>query len=310
MNSFTLNLFKNRAENRRIGLTIKRKIFLLFILFLSSSAVFASHFRYGLVTATRLSETSTTVTYRINVSEAWRLGVASSGSSFSISGGNSGSLFVPLTIVNDPSGGWSNSTGSANVTLNKSATPTRLEYTSCCKISTTINNHDASWDEYIILNTNAPGSSPVSSMPAIINMPANAPAATYTVPASDPDPNSTLTYGIPNLVSGPLAGQTEPSGFSVNSSTGLITMSTVGKSVGQLYNAMVTVTDNNGNQVMLDFIIQIVGSSNPPVFDYSVTPTNGFVYNVIAGQNISFPIKATDSDPGSSVSLSVAGLPA
>ncbi|MES2006154.1 MAG: choice-of-anchor D domain-containing protein [Bacteroidota bacterium] len=287
---------------------LKRLLFSLLLL-CTVSGVFASHFRYGLVTATRLSETSTQVTYRLNVSLAWRLGAAPVSVPFAISGGNSGSVTVNLTNVTDPSGGWTNSSGTANVTLNKSATLTRIEFTSSAKISTIINNHDLSWDVYTIINTNAPGSSPVTTLPAIINMPINAIAATYTIPASDPDPGSTLTYGLPNLTSGPLNGQTEPSGFSVNSTTGQITLNTTNKTVGQQYNALVTVTDNDGNQIMLDFIINMVGFSNPPVFDYSVTPTNGFVYNVIAGQNISFPINATDPDAGSTVSFSVSGLP-
>lgn len=287
-----------------------KRLLLLFMSSLLVTGIFASHFRYGLVTATRLSETSTTVTYRLNVSEAWRLGNAPGSSNFNISGGNSGVFNVPMTAATDPSGGWTNNSGSAVVTLNKTAIPTRIEFTSCCKVSNTINNHDASWDEYIILNTNAPGSSPVSTLPAIINMPVNATNATYTIPASDPDAGSTLTYGLPNFASGPLAGQTEPPGFSVNATTGQITVNTFGKAVGQLYNAMVTVTDNDGNQIMLDFIINIVGASNPPEFDYNVMPANGFVYNVIAGQNISFPIRATDPDLGSTVKLSVSGLPA
>jgi hypothetical protein len=294
--------------------TILRKIvakpfFLIFsIMLLASSVANASHFRFGLITATRLSSTSTTVTYRLNVSLSWRLTTAPTNNTFTISGGNSGSVNVPMSNVIDPSGGWDNSTGNATVTLNKSATPTKIEFSSCCKISTTINNHDMNWDVYTILNTNGPGSTPVSSLPAIINVPTGAPSATFSVPASDPDPGSTLTYGLPNLSSGPLSGETEPTGFSVNSSTGLVTINTVGKSIGSQYNAMTTVTDNDGNQIELDFIINVVGPSNPPVFDYTVTPANSTVFNIIVGQTLSFAIKASDVDPGSTVGFSASGL--
>lgn len=288
---------------------ITRKLSLLAIFIFISSMSYASHFRYGVVTATRLSETGTTVTYRLNLSEAWRLGTAPTSSPFTISGGNTGSITIPMTNVTDPSGGWTNSSGSANITLNKTSTPTKIEYSSCCKISTIMNNRDGNWDVYTIINTGGPGSSPVSTLPAIINMPIGAPAATYMIPASDPDPGSTLTFGVPSFT-GPLAGQSNPAGFSINPSTGQITFNTVGKTTGQQYNAMVTVTDNNGNQIELDFLINMVGASNPPIFDYGVTPANGAVYNVIAGQNISFNVKATDTDAGSTVSLSVSGLPA
>jgi len=287
------------------------KIKLMAILFFMSFGAFASHYRYGVVTATRISETSTTVTYRINVNEAWRLGTAPGIATYTISGGNATNLStglyylnVPLSNVTDPSGGWTNSAGAANVTLNKSATPTTLQYTSCCKIGNLANNANGNWDEKIVLYTNLAGSSPVSSMPAIINMPAGASAATYLVPANDPDAGSTLTFAAT-----PVSGSSNPSGFSINSTTGQITMSTIGKSVGQLYNARISITDNQGNTIFLDFIINIVGSSNPPVFDYTVTPANGSIYNVIAGQTLSFPIKATDPDAGSTVSMSAAGLP-
>ncbi|MCW3120542.1 MAG: hypothetical protein JWQ38_34 [Flavipsychrobacter sp.] len=297
-----------------------RALFLFIAVLFMSNVANASHFRFGLITATRLSETfgsPGTVTYRLNVSLSWRLGTAMTPIPFTISGGNTGGVNVPMTTVTDPSGGWENSTGSATITLNKSATITRIEYTNCCKISTTANNHDTNWDVYCLLNTNAPGSSPVSTLPAIINMPIGATAATFTIPASDPDPGSTLTYGMPVLTSGPLNGEVQPSGatvnnanFNINSSTGLVTFNTVGKSVGQQYNAMTTVTDNNGNQIELDYLINMVGPSNPPVFDYTsgVTPLNGSVFNIIVGQTLSFPIRATDPDAGQTVSMSVSGL--
>ena len=288
-------------------------LLLLLLLVCATTSSYAAHFRFGLMTATRLSETTTSVTYRLNVSTSWRIGTNGGPSNrYNFSGGNSGFTDIPMAYVTDPSGGWINGSGTKDITLNKTTTPTRISWTSGNKISTLRNNADGRWDVYLVLNTANPGSGPVSSLPAVINMPVNATAATYTIPVSDPDPGSTFTFGVPNFSSGPLAGQSNPSGFSLNSSTGQITLNTVGKVVGQLYNAMVTVTDNHGNQIMLDFIIQMVGASNPPQFDYSAnaTPPSNTVINVIAGQNISFPIKATDPDAGSTVRLSVSGLPA
>jgi Zn ribbon nucleic-acid-binding protein len=308
MKQFTQNQKNARAFDVGWGKMTKRIFTMMFLLFFATSALFASHFRYGLLTATRLSETSTTVTYRLNSSQSWRLGEADPSYPFVISGGNSGSFSMPHTIATDPSGGWDNTSGSFVVTLNKTATPTSIAYASFAKISTLQNNAAAAWDQYIILNTNAPGSSPVSTLPAIINLPINVAAATFSIPASDPDAGTTLTYGFPNLVSGQLAGQTQPSGFTLNNVTGQGTLNTVGKSIGQLYNAMVTVSDNNGNQIFLDFIIRIVGSSTPPVFVYPPTPANNAVFNVGPGQNLTFPLQATDADAGSTVSLSVSGL--
>jgi hypothetical protein len=311
---FNKTMIKQLLTNNNIGNHASRsqsfkakKAFLVLFLLMTISS-FAAHFRSGSITATRLSETATTVTYKLNYTSSWRLGTAGGNPTFTVSGGNNTYVTIPTTTVTDPSGAWSNSVGTANVTLNKTSVLTRIEWIGCCKISTISNNHDTSWDVFTIINTSAPGSSPVSTLPAVINMPINAPAATYALPASDPDAGSTLTFGTPSFTGG-LAGQSEPSGFSINSTTGVMTLNTVGKTIGQQYNAMVTVTDNNGNMILIDFLINMVGQSSPPVFDYAITPTDGYIYNVIAGQNVSFPISAADNDAGSSISLSIAGLP-
>ncbi len=301
------------ARSPRMNLSMFQKsrrlvLLLAAFLFVSVSAM-ASHFRYGLVTATRISETSTTVTYRFNVNLAWRTGSAASSAYFTISGGNSGSFYVSMINVASSGGDWIDGTGqSADITLNKTSTPTRVTYYSCCKISTIQNNSDGNWDVYTVLNTAASGSTPLSTMPAIINMPIGSTSASFSIPASDPDAGSTLTFGYPDFTSGNLSGQSEPSGFSINSTTGVMTMNTVGKTAGDQYNAMVTVTDNQGNQIMLDFLINMVGESNPPEFDYTVTPANGTGFNLVVGETASFVIKATDPDAGSTVSLSASGL--
>jgi len=290
---------------------IKRLLFSLLLL-CTVSGVFASHFRYGNITWTRVSETPTTVTIRLNVSLAWRLTAAPPSASFAISGGpTTGSVNVPLSNVTDPSGGWTNSTGSAITTLTKSASIYKIAFNGGNKISGLQNNNGGFWNVFTLVNTNAAGSSPVSTLPAIINMPVGAAAATYTIPASDPDPGSTLSYRLATgaEMGGAFTAGTQPSGLTIDPATGQITFNTLSKTAGQLWNADVIVTDNDGNQIMLDFLINMVGFSNPPAFDYTTTPTDGFVYNVIAGQNISFPIKATDPDAGSTVSLSVSGLP-
>ncbi len=286
----------------------RQLLLLLVVTLLSCSQASATHFRFGMVTATRLSETPTTVTYQLNLSLSWRLGTAPASVPFVISGGNSGTVTFAMLNVTDPSGLWQNGTSTQTVTLNKSATPTKIEFSGFTKLATTSNNASTNWDVYVVLATNAPGSTPVSSLPAIINVPAGDPATTFTIPAQDPEAGSTLTFGYPDLVAGPLAGETEPSGFSVNSSSGLVTFNTVSKNPGEQYNALVTITDNDGNQIILDFLINIVSASAPPSFDYSVTPADGSVYNIIVGQNLSFPIKATNPGSGTTVGLSASGL--
>nr|MBC7612603.1 hypothetical protein [Pseudopedobacter sp.] len=313
-NSGYISKHRNIVPKKSLGNGLK--LFLLsFTLLLFSFTASASHFRYGNISWTRISETSTTSTIQLNVSTSWRLGAAPGSIYFAFSGGpTSGGVSIPTTVTIDPSGGWSNAVGSQVITLQKSSTPYLIAFNGGNKIGGLQNNNGGYWNVFTIVNTNAPGSSPVSTLPAVINMPVGVAAATYTIPASDPDANATLSYrfATPSEMAGAYAAYspvTQPSGLSINPTTGQLTFNTVGKSPGQLYNAGVVVTDNDGNQIFLDFLINITNFSNPPVFDYTTTPANGTTFNVIVGQNLSFPIKATDTDAGSTVSLSASGLP-
>jgi hypothetical protein len=304
----------NRLSKRNLGKSLKLFLFSITLLLFSLTAS-ASHFRYGNISWTRISETPTTITIQLNVSTSWRLGVAPGSIYFAFSGGpTTGGVSVPMTVTTDPSGGWTNAVGSTTTTLQKSSTPYLIAFNGGNKISGLQNNNGGYWNVFTIVNTNAPGSSPVSTLPAIINMPVGVSAATYTIPASDPDANSSLSYrfATPTEMAGAYVNYssvTQPSGLSINPTTGQLTFNTVEKATGQLYNAGVVVTDNDGNEIFLDFLINITNFSTPPVFDYAVTPTNGTTFNVIVGQNLSFSLKATDPDPGSSISLSASGLP-
>lgn len=75
-----------------------------------------------------------------------------------------------------------------------------------------------------------------------------------------------------------------------------------------MYNAAIVVEDGQ-SKVINDFIIKIVQQSNPPEFDYSVTPSAGYVYQTSPGQTVTFNVKALDTDPGSTVQLSAIGAP-
>ena len=287
-------------------------LLLMFVFCLVSSDAEADHFRYGSIKWIKLSETATTVTVKLDVAYSYKLGYADSNIDFYVKrdGVVLSSFRINLLNVTDPSGGWVNSTGSYQLTLDKSSSIYTIENDSSpsnlFKILELQNNSRQPWKIFTTINTAEQGSCPVSVLPAVINMPSGIAAATYKIPASDPDQGDVLSYHLANA--NEMYG-TQPEGLSINSSTGELTFNTLGKPVGALYNAIVVVNDNHGNSIVLDFIIKLTGSSTRPVFDYSVTPLNGAVYNIISGQNLSFSIKATDSDIGSSVDLSVAGLP-
>ncbi len=182
-------------------------------------------------------------------------------------------------------------------------------FASCCRISTLQNGADGNFRVETKVNVGGTNNSPVSAMPPIINLPAGQAAAQFSLSVSDPDGDA-LRSRLSTLAE---TGINNPGGLSITAG-GLVTFNTVGKVIGHLYSVSFTTEDLTPAQVALskistDFIIRIVQQSTPPFFDYSVTPLNGTVFQIAPGQNISFTIKAQDTDPGSTVKLSAVGLP-
>ena len=259
-----------------------------------SSKLEASHFRHGTMSWRIVS--GTTVEFKISQAWAnwgnWTVGQTGYSDVLYFGDGQSATFSVVATTVSG-NGGSNYYYGETTVTHTYPTSLTRAGYTayfgSCCKIGNLSNNANANWRNETVVQlfgtTNT--SSPVTTMAPIINMQVGLTAATFQVPASDPD-NNNLTY---RLATASEFSGTQPSGFSINSSTGLITFNTIGKTVGSLWNAAIVVEDGT-TKVINDFIIQIVQQSNPPVWDYSVTPVNGHVYQVAPGTNVSFSIKA------------------
>lgn len=179
----------------------------------------------------------------------------------------------------------------------------------CCRISTLQNNADGSFYISTVVGAGSANDSPVSTLPPITNLAAGRAAAAYQIPTGDPDGN-VLTYSL--ATSADLGGIafTNAPGLAVNSTTGLVTFNTVGKALGQLYNAVIKVSDGT-TSIVIDHLIQIVGqTSAAPVFVSPPTPTSGQVFQVAPGQALSFVVRAADSDAGDVVTLQALGLPA
>ncbi|NDP23103.1 MAG: hypothetical protein GZ091_18785, partial [Paludibacter sp.] len=285
-----------------------KTIFLFLMLICFSSQSFAAHFRYGNASWKRISEDATTVTIGVTVNISWRINPQNV--TFTIENGtliDGGTSFTIVTTnTTDPIGGWINSYGYSEITLNKTAGVTTLRFFGGAKISNSSNNANGSWNVFTTINTSAAGNAPVSSMPAVINMPVNITSALYNIAASDPDPGTVLTYRFATAAesNGPL-----PAGLAIDGNTGQLSFDTAGKTVGQLYNVIVVVTDNDGNSILIDFLVNIIQGSTAPDWDYTVTPANNTVYNIIVGQQLTFKVKATDSDAASTVKIGVSGLP-
>ena len=283
-------------------------LLLVLLLFLFTSSAMASHFRYGDISYRVDANDPTGRTIIFKVNSGWRTTWTSSvgiNLSFQKIGGSSGSIgTVPENLTSD-SNGVKYYSGEISYTF-PSDGDYKIWYSSCCKISGLENNSNQSWYVYTTVNVGSGNNSPVTSLPAVAYVQQGI-NATFNIPAVDSDGDS-LTYRLATNADGWSGSQ--PSGFSV-SNNGVATFNTVGKTIGDLYNAAVVITDSNGAEILVDFIMEITQQSNPPQWDYSVgkTPSNGFAYQTSPGQTITFPVEAFDTDSGSTVSISASGMP-
>ncbi|NVK04373.1 MAG: T9SS type A sorting domain-containing protein [Flavobacteriia bacterium] len=180
-----------------------------------------------------------------------------------------------------------------------------LEFNSCCRVSNLRNNADRNYRQFATVTIGSGNNPPSATLPPVINLPVGSPAATYQLPAVDPD-GDPLTFRETNYgESG--TGSGNPSQVNITSS-GLISFDTRGLGVGWIYNAAFVISDGT-NVILMDVVFKMVQPSNPPVFDYSVTPQNGSTIETGPGQTINFSVLASDPDAGNTVTLTAAGLP-
>jgi hypothetical protein len=313
MNQIYLTRVRAYSHSRKI------KSFLLMLLFASVAFLIpkdanASHYRYGNIRWTRVNSSTRTVT--ITVTTAWRtsffsgitIGNPVSPSPINLDFGD-GSGLTPVTLIvtsiNGPDD-WFECIGSINHTYAGTGTNFLVNYSSNARLSTLLNNANGTFSsqtEVVLVAGNT--GSPVSTLPPIINLPINQAAASFNVPATDPD-GSTLTF---SLATASQTQGTNPSGLAINSSTGVATFNTIGKTVGQLWNGTFNISDASGSNTIVDFIMQMVPPNTPPIFDYSVTPANNTTFSINPGNNLTFSVKALDVDAGSTVTLTAVGQP-
>jgi hypothetical protein len=293
-----------------------RRLLLLLPLLLLSVLAQATHFRYGSITWRTVTTDAAKRTVQIKVSESFRRSfftgnivvgsVVNNADVLFFGDGTSTTINLTVTSVdlaND------NFYGEFVVTHTYASAIGYTAYTNnSARLNALVNNGGAIWHDQTLVNAGTGNNSPVSTLPPVVNLATGLPAATFQLPANDPD-GDPLTYSLPT--SADVGGNTftNAPGLAINATTGAITFPTSGKTVGALYNAVVKVSDGK-TSVMVDFIIQITKSSTPPAFDYSLTPSSGYVYQVAPGTPVNFSVRATDGDPGDVVTLKAVGLPA
>ncbi len=294
---------------------------LLLMLGLCSFSAFATHYRYGNISWTRPNNSSRAVTFTVTMSfrksfyATANLGATvNSGYSLEFGDGTSTPINLLVTSVNTTED-WFFGTFTTTRTYGGAGTVFTAGYSNCCRLSTLKNNNDGNFSSRTTINlTNGNLGSPVSTMPPIVNLSVGNASASFTIPGIDPD-GTAITYSLASgnevgvgTPGGSTGTYTQPAGLTVNATTGVVNFSTVGKNIGDLYTTAIVLTDQSGSKSIVDFIIRIVNVSNPPQYDYSVTPLNGHVYSINPGQSLHFNVKATDSDANDIVNLSVVGL--
>lgn len=298
-----------------------RQGLLAFMLFTCSFVIWgldasATHFRYGNIV---MQPTGNPNQIQIKVSQAWRasfygalpaVGATRSVGTLNFQYGSGAaiqnvSVNLTVTAVNAAED-WFFGEQTILVTAPNPNADYRAVFSVCCRISSLVNNRDLQATNIARLTLGNGNNAPVSTLPPIVNLPTGQAAAGFTIPAFDEN-GDPVTFRL--ATSTEFGGGTQPSGLSVNATTGLVSWSTVGRAVGSLHNAIFMLDDGRGGITPLDVIIRITNTSTPPLFDYAVTPANSSSFSTQPGVPVSFTVRAIDNDAGDVVSLQAIGVP-
>ena len=192
----------------------------------------------------------------------------------------------------------------------------------CCRLSGSgghMNNPDGNVRFETLVNLGATSASPVGLVPPIVDCPLNA-VCTFGVPATDPD-GQPLAWRLSTSdeAAGVGGGFAQPTGATVNPTTGAYTWDTTGAALAAsgstFYSTQVMIENVVGGVVVsraaVDFFIRLGSNSTnaQPIF-VSPTPANGGVINGTIGSPVTFNVAATDADAADVVTPSVLGAPA
>ncbi|MDB5236117.1 MAG: hypothetical protein JWR44_3110 [Hymenobacter sp.] len=274
----------------------------------------ATHFRYGTLTWRTVASDPSKRTVEFRVSQAWRrsfgatsLTVGSSVVTSQLDFGDGTNTAINLTVTSVDVAGDSFYGESIITHTYAAAGDYRANYTDCCRLSTLSNNANGVWYVNTLVNAGSGNNSPVSTLVPVVNLALGQAAATFRLPASDPDGDAlTFSLATPADFNGnPFANAP---GMTVDATTGAVSFSTAGYVVDQMFNAVIKVSDGR-TSILVDFLVKVTGTSTAPVFDYSITPPNAYVYQVAPGQPVTFTVRATDSDANDVVNLQLYGAP-
>ncbi len=300
---------------------LKSKMILIFTMLLSAFLsmqtieVNASHFRGGTITWQQAGGNSITFT----VNTQWRrsaFGGQTVGSTNNIGtfyyGDGTTAIMIATVNATNIANDESFMTWTITKTYASSGNFTASAFTDiaggiCCRINGVLDGNNGGYRLETVVNVGGPpfNNPPVTSLPAIVNLPVGAANATFTIPGSDPD-NNPLTFRVSTTAESGLS-TIQPAGFNL-SSNGTATMNTTTRVVGNQFAVQVMILDGR-TKTPVDFIIRMVAASAPPVF-IAPSPAQNAIFNVTPpGNNINFTVAATDPDAGQTTTLNSVALP-
>ena len=235
-----------------------------------------SHFRGGSITwqAADLDNGGTKNDVLITVKTAWRY-----NSIDSISLATSPS-FATTQLSNDiiyVNGDSSNADYALQTTIFKAynldpSVQYLVSFSSCCRISTLLNNADGDWNIQSTIYLNQGNLAPKVDLPIIFEIPqlqsdAVTPLDDWTFKVGSSDPNADkLRYRLANLTELGGGSSTNPTGLSLNPNTGVLTWTSSGSLTSGMYSGGIVAEDldESGNvksKTHVDFILSLVNKA-------------------------------------------------
>ncbi|MDE3153866.1 MAG: hypothetical protein KGN76_02135 [Acidobacteriota bacterium] len=288
-----------------------------------SSRAYATHFRYSTISWSASPTNTHQVTFQIQSAWRWdfpwqishpQVGQTfNSGYVFYFGDGSYGQMNLTVTAV-DAANDWMVATTTLTHTYAGNG-PYMAYFENCCRLSTLLdNNHDLNFilDTRVVLSNTQPNQSPTVASVPIIVMPAGV-TTSFQIPASDPD-GTIASYALSTTVQSGL-DTPSPLGLKLTPS-GLVTWTPATFQEG-LHAIQFTITDNDGNTVPLDVLLNVIpyaGGTPPTVLINS--SSSPVTVNAQAGVPLSVALGATDPDldpatglPNTLVTMGSGGLP-
>jgi hypothetical protein len=278
---------------------INHKIFIIFLIFISSNFAFSTHFRTGKIEWT---VTPGTRTVNFKVTTSWRDGASEPIYLYFGDGSVTGAL-TGTQVLSVP-----NDYGVFEATVSHTYAndgPFIVNFSDCCRISTLQNFPD---DNLVVSAkvclANGNSGSPIINAPTVIEM-SNTGNNTFQLPVSDPD-GTPLSYST-TPISGNTYVPSNGSNLVTISQTGLISWNTAGLVIGRLYLFKAKISDGC-SEVETEYIIKIVSCT--PVATGTISGNSNIYQGGTANLTLTFTgigpwtyrLSGTNTDVTTSVS--------